>query len=129
MSFRVSPPNHAAASRASHRLTIDVSDVNGNTAEQAVSTFRVAPPTMDPGGYMISLPTAASTTRARARSSVCPSDQVLVVRWLPTDATPGDKYHWWGGATGVQDQYAGFEPLDAEEPYVVSDPLPAWATF
>jgi len=123
LSYRVSPPNHAALSRSSHRLTLDVSDVNGNTGDQAVSTFRVAPPSIDAGLHMISLPFGSLADPRPSSIFGLPQEQVLVVRWLPTDGTTGDKYHWWGGPTGVEDQYASFEPLDTKEPpFVVGSP-------
>ena len=123
LTYMVTPPNHAPLSRSSHRITLDASDRDGNAADQAVSSFRVSPPSIDAGLHMISIPYGNLTDLRPSWIFGLPAEQVLVVRWLPTDTQVGDKYHWWGGPTGVEDLYASFDPLDAHEPpYVVSDP-------
>lgn len=110
-------------SRSSHRITIDVADRAGNQADQAVCSFRVSPPTIDPGLHMISIPFGQLDDLRPSRIFGLPPEQVIVVRWLPTDTQRGDKYHWWGGPTGIEDLYASFDPLDCHEPpYVVTDP-------
>ncbi len=123
LTYRVAQPNHEPLSRSSHQIALEVSDFEGNKSDQAVVSFRVSPPTVDAGLHMISLPFGQL---ADSRPSVIfglPLSNITIVRWLPTDATVGNKYHWWGGPAQVQDQFASFEPLDAREPpYVVSDP-------
>lgn len=110
-------------SRSSHRITIDVADRAGNQADRAVCSFRVSPPMIDAGVHMISIPYGQLDDLRPSRIFGLPPEQVIVVRWLPTDTRRGDKYHWWGGPTGIEDMYASFDPLDAHEPpYVVSDP-------
>ncbi len=125
LTYRVGPPSHAPLSRSSHRITLDCQDFQGNAAQQAVSSFRVSPPQVDAGLHMISLPFADLAPGTKTPSAIfgLPPDQVIVVRWVPTDATVGDKYHWWGGPAQIEDQFASFEPLDAlEPPFVVADP-------
>jgi hypothetical protein len=122
LTYRV--PTVSPLSSTSHRLTVDCADLAGNVAEQAVSSFRIALPRIAAGLHMMSIPFGnLLDTRPSAIFSL-PQEKVTVVRWLPTDTRRDDKYHWWGGPTGIEDQYASFEPLDAtsEPPFVVSEP-------
>jgi hypothetical protein len=120
-------PATSPLGRGSHQITLNCSDLVGNDADEATSSFRVSLLTIASGLHMISLPYDFSLLSAlQMRPSAVfglPTDQVVVARWLPTDTTPTSKYHYFGGDTGVEDQYASFVPLDTEEePYVVASP-------
>lgn len=113
--------------RGSHQITLDASDYAGNAATQASSSFRISLLTISAGLHMVSIPYDFTTlTEQQMRPSTVyglPIEQIMVARWLPTDSTPLNKYHVFGGAEGIEDQYASFVPLDTEEPpYVVSNP-------
>lgn len=119
------PPNQAPLSRTSHQVTVAVSDLAGNAADEATASFRVSPPTISSGIHMFSIPYSfaglADAEKLPTAIFGLPSDQVTVARWLPTDTTPSNKYHYYGGPTGAQDAYASFVPQDTlESPYVVT---------
>ncbi len=122
LTYRV--PTSQALTSDSHRVTVDCKDRVGNVATQGVSNFRVSLPTISAGLHMISIPFYDLTTSQPAAMFNLPSSQVTVVRWLPTDTAIGDKYHYYGGPSGIEDAYASFTPLDAtsEPPFVVSSP-------
>lgn len=122
LTYRVAPPAHAPLSLTSHRLTLDAKDAAGNAGDQATSSFRVSPPRISAGLHMISVPYAQLQDLRPSTLFAVPPEQVVLVRWLPTDTTPTNKYHWFGGVHG-EDQYASLEPLDTKEwPFVVTDP-------
>ena len=129
LTYKIGGPNATGAgalalSRGSHLITLAVRDMSGNESDTVSSTFRVSPPAIAAGLHLLSLPFSDLASLNPSVVFGLPMEQVQVVRWVPSDATPVTKYHGWGWPTPQsQDEYASFEPLDCRErPYVVTAP-------
>jgi len=108
--------------RTAHQVLIDVSDISGNAADQAVSNFRVALPTVDAGLHMFSLPYTDLADPNPAALFGLPVSDFALVRWVPTDSSYS-KYHFY------PDPLASFEPPDAGPGGVVETPPAGLAYF
>jgi hypothetical protein len=116
-----------ALARTAHQVSLSAADLAGNVSATTTVSFRVSPPTVTSGLHMFSIPysfAGLSETVTRPSSIFgLPAEQIQIARWLPTDTTPGNKYHLYGGATGAEDVYASFVPQDTKEaPFVVASP-------
>lgn len=116
-----------ALARTAHQISLSASDLAGNASATTTVSFRVSPPTISSGLHMFSIPYsfAGLSELATRPSSIfgLPADQIQIARWLPTDTTPGNKYHLYGGPTSAEDVYASFVPQDTKEPpFVVASP-------
>ncbi len=105
-------PAGAELTRSQHTLTIVASDYDGNAATPAVTSFRVAAPSIDAGLHLISLPYAGLVNADPSLVFGIPYDELQLARWVPDDARPV-KYHIY------PDEYATFNPPDARG----SDPI------
>jgi hypothetical protein len=123
LTYRVTTP----LARTSHQISLSAADRAGNVSAATIVSFRVSPPTITSGLHMFSIPYSfvGLSDLAIRPSSIfgLPAEQIQIARWLPTDTTPGNKYHLYGGPTGAEDLYASFVPQDTKEaPFVVAKP-------
>ncbi len=95
----------SSLSRTRHSLSIQVSDLNGNASEVAVSNFRVTTPVIAAGLRMITLPYPGLASQTPEEVFGVPADEIGMARWVPRDSR-FSKYHVY------PDEYASFDPPD-----------------